>query len=137
MNLPSIADIRESAVDWVQDKALDLGAGVKNAVSGVLSSFNKILPSVIPTATAAMAALSFRGSQGSFASLTQPITITARFLPIADENRGKIGRPLYTLSVLGNYSGFVLCEAATIEISGMVEEETAIEQFLNGGLYLE
>lgn len=120
-------------VEPLQDKAR---AAVGDIVNGVMRVVNKALP----TAIAATATLQYRGSQGSFLSYLQDnnIKLMCKFLQIGADNSDLIGYPTNAAnSLLSNYSGFVLCENAVIEIAGTVIEETAIEDMLNAGVFME
>lgn len=120
-------------VEPLQEKAR---AAVDDIINGVMRVANKALPAAI----AASAALQYRGSQGSFLSYLQDnnIKLMCKFFQIGADNSDLIGYPTNAAnSLLSNYSGFVLCENAVIEITGTVIEETAIEDMLNAGVFME
>ena len=120
-------------VEPLQEKAR---AAVDDIINGVMRVANKALPAAI----AASAALQYRGSQGSFLSYLQDnnIKLMCKFFQIGADNSDLIGYPTNAAnSLLSNYSGFVLCENAVIEISGTVIEEEAIEDMLNAGFFME
>lgn len=120
-------------VEPLQEKAR---AAVDDIINGVMRVANKALPAAI----AASAALQYRGSQGSFLSYLQDnnIKLMCKFFQIGADNSDLIGYPTNAAnSLLSNYSGFVLCENAVIEIAGTVIEETAIEDMLNAGVFME
>lgn len=120
-------------VEPLQEKAR---AAVDDIINGVMRVANKALPAAI----AASAALQYRGSQGSFLSYLQDnnIKLMCKFFQIGADNSVLIGYPTNAAnSLLSNYSGFVLCENAVIEITGTVIEETAIEDMLNAGVFME
>ena len=120
-------------VEPLQEKAR---AAVDDIINGVMRVANKALPAAI----AASAALQYRGSQGSFLSYLQDnnIKLMCKFFQIGADNSDLIGYPTNASnSLLSNYSGFVLCENAVIEISGTVIEEEAIEDLLNKGVFIE
>ena len=120
-------------VEPLQEKAR---AAVDDIINGVMRVANKALPAAI----AASAALQYRGSQGSFLSYLQDnnIKLMCKFFQISADNSDLIGYPTTAAnSLLSNYSGFVLCENAVIEISGTVIEEEAIEDLLNKGVFME
>lgn len=102
-------------------------------VGGVMQVVNKALPAAL----AACASVQFRGTQGSFMAFVTPIRLTARFISISDDRSDFIGYPCERVVVLGQLSGFTLCENATISISGTVIEEEAIEDLLNKGVFIE
>lgn len=120
-------------VEPLQEKAR---AAVDDIINGVMRVANKALPAAI----AASSALQYRGSQGSFLSYLQDnnIKLMCKFFQIGADNSDLIGYPTNAAnSLLSNYSGFVLCENAVIEIAGTVIEETAIEDMLNAGVFME
>lgn len=120
-------------VEPLQEKAR---AAVDDIINGVMRVANKALPAAI----AASAALQYRGSQGSFLSYLQDnnIKLMCKFFQIGADNSDLIGYPTNSAnSLLSNYSGFVLCENAVIEITGTVIEEEAIEDMLNAGVFME
>lgn len=120
-------------VEPLQDKAR---SAIGDIVNGVMRVVNKALP----TAIAATATLQYRGTQGSFLSYLQDnnIKLMCKFFQIGADNSDLIGYPTNAAnSLLSNYSGFVLCENAVIEITGTVIEESAIEDMLNAGVFME
>lgn len=122
--------IAQQGAAWVADKA-------KMAVTGLVNSVNKIMPNMLPTATAALAEMSFRGSQGNFATTVYPIVLKCEFLRTADPLPERYGYPCNEFRALGGVSGFVLCKDAQVKISGTIDEEEAVEQFLNNGVFLD
>lgn len=115
---------------WIANKA-------KTAVTGLVNSVNKVMPNMLPTATAALAEMSFRGSQGNFATTVYPIVLKCEFLRTADPRPERYGYPCNEFRALGSVDGFVLCKDAQVKISGTIDEEEAIEQFLNNGCFLD
>lgn len=47
------------------------------------------------------------------------------------------GRPLQAVDSIGNHSGFVLCDNASVDIAGDSFERETINRFLNSGFYYE
>lgn len=47
------------------------------------------------------------------------------------------GRPLQVVDSIGNHSGYILCENASIELSGDTYERNEINRYLNSGFYYE
>lgn len=109
------------------------------AIAGLLSGINKAMPSILPTATAALATLSFRGSQGNFATLKEDITLRGDFLSISGLDRENRGTPVYRRMMVGDLSGFAQFQDVHIAISdGMtVTEAEALEQLLQSGVFLD
>lgn len=109
------------------------GESVKKVVSGV----NNIAPNMLPTATATLAELSFRGNQSSFSALLRPIRLVSKTLPIAGSNARKFGYPACKSRPPQNLTGFCLTQNAMFEISGTIEEEQALEELFNKGVILD
>lgn len=131
----------EGIKDWAVDIVLQAGRWVaskaKGAVQEYVGTVNQVMPNMLPTATAAMAELSFRGSQGNFATTTYPIVLKAEFLRVADPIPARYGYPTNEFLGLGGLSGFCLVKDAKFSISGTVDEEVALEEFFNNGAFLD
>lgn len=109
-----------------------------SAIDRIINSVKKVIPKAVSTAQAAMAQLSYSGSTGNFTSAEETITLVGRFLPLVDQYPEKIGSPLHKAVYLNTLSGFAVCKDAVFSSSfATTTEETAIEQFLNSGLFLE
>lgn len=117
------------------DSLIDKG---KNALSDVLSSVGKVVDKYAPSILAGLAGVQYRGTQGSFQSFTIPIRLTCRIYHVTSADRNaEIGHPTHQYGTLSTYSGFVLCENAKVPLTTTMTEQTAVEEFLNSGVYLE
>lgn len=47
------------------------------------------------------------------------------------------GRPLQAVDSIGNHSGYILCENASVDLSGDTYERNEINRYLNSGFYYE
>ena len=102
-----------------------LASGAKNAASNILSA-----------AMAAKATAEITGQQGSYTLFdTQTLTLSGRFIPIADEDLDHRGRPLCQVRTINSLYGFVLCADADIAIPCTDREKSAIQAYLEGGFY--
>lgn len=102
-----------------------LSSGAKEAASNILS-----------TAMAAKATAEIIGQQGSYTLFdVQSLTLSGRFIPIADEDLDHRGRPLCQVKTISTLSGFVLCADADIAIPCTDREKSAIQAYLEGGFY--
>ena len=136
-----VKGIASDVLDWAGDitqKAIrKIGGYAKEGVTELVSSVNAVSPNMLPTATAALAEMSFRGSQGNFATTVYPIVLKCEFLRIAEPRPERYGYPCNEFRALGSVNGFVLCKDAQIKISGTIDEEEIVEKFLNQGVYLD
>ena len=102
-----------------------IAAGAKEAASNILS-----------TAMAAKATAEIIGQQGSYTLFdVQSLTLSGRFIPIADEDLDHRGRPLCQVKTINTLSGFIMCADADIAIPCTDREKSAIQAYLEGGFY--
>lgn len=121
------ADIGEAAVD----------AG-RALLKGVISTVNEIAPNALPTATAALAQLSYRGTTGNFQSAQEPLVLSAKFQLISQMNPETTGSPCYQRDYINTFSGFVLCDNPVFRSTTATGiEEAAVEALLAAGIYYE
>lgn len=138
INLKGVtSDLLDWAGDLTQRAISKVGGYAKEGLTSLATSVNRVSPNMLPTATAALAEMSYRGSQGNFATTVYPIVLKCEFLRTADPLPERYGFPCNEFRALGGVSGFVLCKDAQVKISGTIDEEEAIEQFLNNGCYLD
>lgn len=105
--------------------AAAIASGAKEAASNILS-----------TAMAAKATAEITGQQGSYTLYdTQSVTLSGRFIPIANEDNDHRGRPLCQVKTLNTLSGFIMCADADIAIPCTDREKSAIQGYLEGGFY--
>lgn len=105
----------------------DYIGAITSGLSGISSAVNSMLPQ-----------LSTRGSEGSFLaySLGSP-KLHALFNLQVDTDPQRYGRPLCKIRTLKNLSGYTLCSNASLSLSCTDNELTEIENYLNGGFYIE
>lgn len=102
-----------------------IASGAKQAASNILSS-----------AMAARATAEITGQLGSFTLYdTQTLTLSGRFLPIADEDLSHRGRPLCQVRTINTLYGFVLCADADISIPCTDREKSAIQAYMEAGFF--
>ena len=102
-----------------------IASGAKQAASNILSS-----------AMAAKATAEITGQLGSFTLYdTQTLTLSGRFLPIADEDLSHRGRPLCKVKTINTLSGFILCADADISIPCTDREKSAIQAYMEAGFF--
>lgn len=61
-----------------------------------------------------------------YSSTIEPSNLTA-----------KLGRPVGKVGTLANYTGYIKCDSASVEVSGTIEEIEKINELLNSGVYNE
>lgn len=127
-----VQDVAAQAASTLLDKG-------KSALNGIVDGINRVMPSLLPTATAAMATLSFRGSQGNFATTQYGISLRADVLYITGANDLEIGRPLYRRVSISDLNGFALFKDFHIQISGnmTMAEADAIVELMEKGVFLD
>ena len=148
----SIGQYIETGLNWAGEK-IDTGlkwAGEQvktgartllnegsDALVSLISAVNEVMPNMLPTVAACLATLSYRGSQGNFASISYPVVLTATFLDISGTNPRKFGYPCCKSRPIEDLSGFCLTQHAQFHISGTVIEEEALEALFNAGVILD
>lgn len=110
-----------------------------SAISALINGINKAMPSILPTATAALATLSFRGTQGTLVSIHEDIVLYATFIYTQGLDRENRGTPVYRRFEPRELSGFAQFRDVHIPTeNGMtINEAEAIETLLQSGVYLE
>ena len=131
----------ESGISWAKDQVTGFGQNLvqagTEALGNLISGVNKVMPSMLPTITACLATLSYRGSQGNFASVSYPIVLTASFLDISGIAPDKFGYPYCKSRPPEDLTGFALAKNSRFHISGTMPEEEALEAFFDRGVILD
>lgn len=123
--------IGQSIADGIAD-------GGRKLLGGIVNSINEIAPSAIPTATAALAQLSYMGQVGNFQSAMEYIVLSAKFQHIVDDNATLYGSPYFQKCYLNTLSGFLQCDKPVFAATNATTvEESAIEQFMREGMFYE
>lgn len=121
--------------DGISDAIVD---GGRRLLGGIVSTVNEVVPSAIPTATAALAQLSYMGQVGNFQSAMEDIVLAAKFQQIVGDNAEFYGSPYFQRVYLNTLSGFLQCDhpefTATTATSA---EEIAVEEFMSKGMFFE
>jgi len=124
--------------DFLEDvgsAAVDFG---RNLLGGIIDGINDIAPSALPTATAALAQLSYRGTTGNFQSAMEPIVLSAKFQKISAMNPETQGSPCYMRDYISTFSGFVMCDNPVFQSSIATSvEEGAVEAMMAKGFFYE
>ena len=136
---------------WARDTLADAGVEVpelaqvmEEAQSGdnwyqrLVSAAKEVLPKAVSTAQAALAQLSYSGTTGNFLSTEDNIVLTGKFFKTVEQFPEKIGSPLHKAVMINTLNGFCQCRNAVFSsTTATVEEEIAIEAFMNDGFYYE
>lgn len=136
-NTNATKDLVEATKNFVSEKSESLIEKGKNAIGDIVSSVGHVIDKYAPSMIAGMAGVQFRGSQGSFQSYTVPVRLAFRFFSVSVNRSDEIGVPVHAYYTLSQLSGFVLCENARVPLSTFQSEQAAVEEFLNGGIYIE
>ena len=123
------ANIRERASNFIGNirtgNFKEIAANAKESITRITSA-----------ALAAKATVEVMGQQGTGSLYyTQTLTLSGRFLPIADEDYTHRGRPLCQVKQLNTLKGFILCADADVAIPCTEREKAAIQAYLEGGFY--
>jgi len=126
-----------SGLGLAASAALAVGSSGATAVAGafgaVVSGINTLSNAVVPT-------MSVRGSQGGRALVDNgyDVVITLIIKHTSDPLLCICqGRPVMGYLTLGNFTGYVKCLNASIDIPGMASEKDAVNDYLNSGFYYE
>lgn len=104
----------------------------------IVDAARVVLPKAVASATAAMAQLSYAGSTGNFLAGEDTISLTAKCYKMVNQAPEKIGSPLMSYEYISTLNGFVQCRNAAFQsTTATVEEELAIEEFMNSGFFYE
>ena len=108
------------AGNWQQ-----IGQNAKESITKISSS-----------ALAAKATVEVMGQQGTASIFyTQTLSLSGRFLPVADEDMSHRGRPLCQVRTINTLQGFILCDDADIAIPCTDREKSAIQAAMEAGFY--
>lgn len=113
-----------------------IGEG-REAINNIITSVERVAPTAIATATAALAKLQFSGMTGNFQSATENIVLTLTAFNVADDNSVNIGAPYRKVAPLGILGGFCQCENAKVQLTCTETEQRAVEELLNKGVFIE
>lgn len=105
-------------------------------VGKIASSAGETVSNIASAVLASKATAEIMGMQGAFKlPATQSLSLSGRFLQIADEDIDHRGRPLCQKRMINTMKGFIMCSDADVRIPCTDREKTAIDAFLNNGFY--
>lgn len=129
---------KSGVLDTLKNIGNDVVDKGRSLLSSVVSGASDVINAALPTATAALAQLSYSGSVGNFTSAQEDIQLTAKFQLISEMAPEKRGSPCYRNLVINTLSGFVMCENPVFRSTIATSiEESAVEAFMSGGFYYE
>lgn len=98
----------------------------------------QVASDILNTAIAASTTAEIQGMQGAAGLFSrQTLTLSGRFLPIAEEDLTHTGRPLMQLRRISDCRGFTLCKDGDIQCYATDREKQTIKAYLEGGLFVE
>ena len=131
----TVVTTAQNVTEAAGDAAVDYG---RKILQGVLSGINEVAPSALPTATAALAQLSYSGQVGNFQSAMESIVLSAKFQKIVNDNAAYYGSPYFTRCYINTLSGFLQCSNAVFKsTTATAVEETAVEVMMEKGMFYE
>lgn len=140
MAASAVGQLTSGAGKWYENiaqKGKDFIANLRTGNTGAIASGAKQAASnILSSAMASKATAEITGQQGSYTLFdTQTLTLSGRFLPIADEDYTHRGRPLCQNRTINTLRGFVMCADADISIPCTSREKSAIQAYLESGFY--
>ena len=121
----------------VAEKGKNFIANLRAGNTGAIASGAKEAASnILGAAMAAKATAEITGQQGSYTLYdTQTLSLSGRFIPVADEDLEHRGRPLCQIRTINTLYGFVLCADADVVIPCTDREKSAIQAYMEGGFF--
>ena len=101
-----------------------------NTIMGGIGQIGSAAEAAIPKAT-------ITGSQGSAANNDRGFCVTYQYYLAVDDDVTDHGRPLCEVRTLNTLSGYILCQAESVEISGTEQEANEVLGYLNSGFFYE
>ena len=116
---------------------LNIVDNVKNFNNSVNSAGNMMSSMVASATQAKFQKTSSIGNQGGFSSYAHVPYIDYQFFTLVDDDITEDGRPLMKNVRLGNLSGYCICKNGDVAIGGTAQEQNAIREYLESGVYIE
>lgn len=116
---------------------LNIVDNVNNFNNAVNSTADKVSGFVGSAVQAKFQKTSSSGTQGGFSSYAHVPYIDYQFFTLVDDDINEDGRPLMKNVRLGNLSGYCICKNGDVAIGGTAQEQNAIREYLESGVYIE
>lgn len=122
-------NLRSNAKNFLNNLRMGNWAEIKQ---DAIQTVNNISSAVF----ASKASAEISGMQGAFKlAATQSLSLTGRFLTLADEDYNHRGRPLCKQRMINTMKGFIQCADADVAIPCTDREKMAIRSYLESGFY--
>lgn len=111
-----------------------------SGVDGAIGQIGDVANSIGNALMASQRQLSVTGSNGAIGQATfeRNIVLSCEYISSVQQDNVRFGRPLCETKRLGDLTGFVICKNAKINIPiALKAESDQINQYLNGGMYIE
>ena len=136
----AIGQLTSGSGGWFEnmvEKGKNFVSNLRSGNTGAIASgAKKAASNILSTALAAKATAEITGQQGSYTLFdTQTLTLSGRFLPIADEDLEHRGRPLCQNMTINSLYGFIMVADADINIPCTEREKAAIKSYMESGFY--
>lgn len=129
----SLGGFLKYGADSIKSVASDISSSVKQS-----GGITQMATDILNTAIAASTTAEIQGMQGTGSLYqAQTLTLSGRFLPMAEEDFVHSGRPLMQTRLLSTLRGFVICKDGDIICKANDREKQTIKAYLEGGLFLE
>lgn len=116
-----------------------IGIGAELLAKGaseVVSTFGSALKTITPMKTGMIGG--FSGSAGSRLSMDLKMSVYTHVTSTSPSNVGEVmGRPVSMVNKISNYAGYVQCANFKVAGAMTLEEQTMINNYMNGGVYIE
>lgn len=135
-----LASLSVSAMGATLSAGSALGSLATGNVTGVLGDiFSTVEKAMVPT-TQTVGGYTGQSGPTAFINAQTEIVLTLNQIELSmspDGAAGAIGRPLYAPRLLSTLSGFCQCAGMSSSAGGLEEETSQINDYLNGGFYIE
>lgn len=101
-------------------------SSIASAGSGIMSGVQSLFPHVQKS-----------GSQASIHEALLPFNLVGEFHHLVDEDLPQRGRPLCKVKTISSLSGYILVSDPDIHISGTLEENIKVKQYMASGFFYE
>ena len=113
------------------------GALTGGLIGGVTGAITGVANGIYNTVQSAMPQVETSGSNGSFLTPAIETRVLHHFYRIVDENIIHKGRPLCSIRMIKNLTGYILCADADVDLDCYDEERKRIGEYLVTGFFWE
>lgn len=138
-NVTSKLGMIDTAATFGVESGAGIGLGAELLAKGaeeVVSNLGSALKTITPMKTGMIGG--FSGSAGSRLSMDLKISVYTHGTSASPSSvRSVMGGPVSKVDKVGNYSGYVQCSQFKVNGNMTLEEQTMINNYMNGGVYIE